>query len=604
MHIVLIETSGNQHYIFATNKLRENVGASELTFQSGTRIVLEVVKRPYDYANDKDGNELRKLLLAEKPIEDPANENDVEIIIATSGKAILLTKGEDKAKEIIAAVTERALIEMPGLTVQGAICRVAGGLLDIHKAIVDVHHRLEEIRYKLPSNQQRFLRLPFVAPCATSGLPAQVYEPDEKESVPRFSNVAMKKRENSEAGRMRLENLMRSFSRDFHLAANINQLERKFETTNWLAVIHADGNGLGQIFIKFADYLDVKPHDDGRYKTMADARKYLDTYRKFSIALDVCTTGAAGSALKNFQNAFQKNLKQKTGIDTIELPVVPLILGGDDLTVLCDGQYAIKFAYDFLTEFENQTAKDELVKTIAQKAFQKDYLGICAGIAIIKPHYPFHQAYELAEQLLRSAKKVKEKVTHKVERNGKELDEQMPCSAMDFYIQYDSAHSDLEQIRERLTVDDDSTHLFAKPYVVTSETKLNSATDESKEWFDKRKFRELEKRVCAMRAPNKEDANKTLLPTSKMNEIRQSLFRSEAVAKAEVRLIENRLSEEGKKKFKDLKIGDVIFFRDDSGENFTHFLDAIDAVDFWLGFDCQASETQAEEKSNKSEAMK
>jgi hypothetical protein len=62
-YLALIETSSNQRYIFSTNKLCENVGASELTYQIGTKIVLEVVEAETNLRiYDDDPVELRKNL--------------------------------------------------------------------------------------------------------------------------------------------------------------------------------------------------------------------------------------------------------------------------------------------------------------------------------------------------------------------------------------------------------------------------------------------------------------------------------------------------------------------------------------------------------------
>src|SRR5205085_2695973 len=182
MNLVLIETSGNQRYIFATNKLREHVGASELTYRVGTEIVLKAVdkekgvenndeKRFWD-ANDLDGRKLRANLFDQNKNPKLVTGGKIEVIIATSGKALLLVENADIGRSIIRNVTEDALRQMPGLTVHGAISQSFGDLANndlsrVHEAVGEAHRRLEEIRYQMPSNEQRFLRLPFAAPCAT-----------------------------------------------------------------------------------------------------------------------------------------------------------------------------------------------------------------------------------------------------------------------------------------------------------------------------------------------------------------------------------------------------------------------------------------------------
>jgi hypothetical protein len=571
MNIILIETSGNQHYIFATNKLRENVGASELTYRAGTEVVRQVIS------------------------------SEVEEIIATSGKAVLLVKSKDRkiAEAVISEVTKEALEKMPGLTIHGAICEVQDDLSNIHEAIKKVHHRLEDIRYKIPSNDQRFLRLPFVAPCDTSGLPAGKVKQCEAEAK-RYSHTASIKSEYRNKGYQRIRNQFPSI--DFIKPEDI-------EKRNWVAVIHADGNGVGEIFLNFADRIN---YESGEEK----GQTYRKKYRRFSDALDDCTIKATQTALESFKKKYLEEIKEKLkeledkgkneeAEELKKIPIIPLVLGGDDLTILCDGQYALKFTHDFLTEFENQTSRSDIIKEVAQNAFGTPRLGICAGVAIIKPHYPFHQAYELAEQLLKSAKKVKENIKHlrKTEKGTGEAI-QLPCSALDFHILYDSAHSELSEIRDEKLKVADKTSLCAKPYVVTETLDGQDNND----WLKYRRFEELRKRVEAMTEPANDDVTRRALPSSKLHEIRQSLFRGKDVADAEATLVKNRLSLHKKKSEdrsakeifeKEILIEEKTLFFTDLGKSFTHFLDAIEAVDFWKGF---GSEETTQSAGSNSEA--
>ena len=642
MFLILIETSANQRYIFSTNKLRENVGASELTYQIGTQIVENAV-------NSIDPRSFKfKEILNEPAIGTivDGKKTQTEVIIATSGKALILVSDEPTAKKLVGFVTKKALIEMPGLTVHGAIVEVKDDLTNIHDAVGKVHRKLEEIRHQVPSNLQRFQRLPFVEPCATSGLPAsEVYRHESllktNVELKPYSSLSIKKQEISNQGRKRLEQMVEIIELDVRLPGNINDLEKKFQDTKWLSIIHADGNGLGEIFLNFEEY-----------SMPLDGRDYVKKYRKFSVALDICTINAAKKGLtelkkkydeqsknklddliKKYKHKFSQSKKQKRegreqeakklykqgreflrkARDLKKLPFIPLILGGDDLTVICDGEYAIKFTHDFLTEFEKETKRIDIeggiIPQIANEAFGVSQLGICAGIAIIKPHYPFHQAYGLAENLLKSAKLVKTKIQH--EHSGKK-DVSIPCSAMDFHVLYDSSGVELKQIREKLVVDDGKIYLYAKPYIVTESKYLEKANKKS--WLENRTWEKLETRVCAMKA--KDDDGKNKLPNSQLHHIRESLFRGQKETDSEINLFkhryENRQDAKKDKGFgkllcekivnneKNEDIKEYSLFFDEKHKKdgkeidgfTTHFLDALDIIELWKGFECAKTDDE------------
>ena len=332
LYLVIIETSSNQDYIFSTNKLKENIGASDLTYRSGTQWVLKAIAAPagqHGFEVWQDAARLRRVLL--DPTKNPPIERSnqaVEILTAASGKALFLTRTKQVAQSIIRDVTRRAIVEAPGLTIAGVYEKV--GTLGKHgalaKAIQKVHRKLETERSLFPSPENRFLRLPIVAECASSGLPARALVPEGGRKRP-ISQVNHAKWSFAPKAKDRLTKLDPRLARQIDqlvdegqkgdqgsAASSGNRLLKDDATSDprsWLGIVHADGNGLGKIFLNFEKYLGSDTSD----------RNYINTYRKFSLALDECTETAFRQALDVFP------ADKKDGA----VPVVPLILGGDDL---------------------------------------------------------------------------------------------------------------------------------------------------------------------------------------------------------------------------------------------------------------------------------
>jgi hypothetical protein len=574
VNLVLIETSGNQSYIFATNRLRENVGASDLTYQVGKEFVLKAVDSINGDENlyTEDPVPQRNRLLNQSPLE--SDNNAAEVIVATSGKALLLVKDEQTGAKVIHDVTLKALNEAPGIAAHGAISESFSDLNLIHKSVREVRNRLEDVRFRIPGPEQRFLRLPFVEPCRTSGLPATRYQLQKKEA---WSQVTIHKDKNAAGGRWRMERAIGEVAQHIRLLKDIDAMERRFKAMDWLGVIHADGNGLGQIFLNFDKY------------TGGDGRNYLNKYREFSIALDICSMNAIGHALaqmqKNFDFDREADNPQRQSED--DLPVIPLVVGGDDLTVLCDGRYAMQFTYDFLTKFEEETGKDDekhcggVIARIAESALGARRLSACAGVAIVKPHFPFHAAYNLAENLSKSAKQVKERVTY--QHNNKLTS--WPCSALDYHILYDSSGADLDRIRNRMRVDWDSevTYLYARPYVVTRE--VPPETCSGLEWTRRRTWKKLARKIKAMSKPDSDDENHRALPNSMLHDLREGLFLGREGADARMKLYRKRYQHnEFDQLLTDEQGEGSLFWKEEREDKktvcVTGFLDALDLIEF------------------------
>lgn len=152
-----------------------------------------------------------------------------------------------------------------------------------------------------------------------------------------------------------------------------------------LAVIHADGNDLGQRVKRLSG-------DSG-------------TYQRFSNALSEATEAAAKRAVARLVERVEaRDGRGGTAADeggkgdAREVPARPIVLGGDDLTMITTARDALPFARDFLEAFEEETGH-------RSGDLGGDAVTACAGVAYVRNGAPFAQAYALSEELCSAAKK-------------------------------------------------------------------------------------------------------------------------------------------------------------------------------------------------------
>lgn len=417
--LLKLETGGNQDYVFASNKLRESVGASELIQRSTTDWLMDALAAHAGPAGERiasaSAKGLHAALLdahANPPLDDQSGEG-VEVIAAASGLAFVAFSSERRAQKVARDLTGRALREAPGLDLAAGLAPLqpqsaAGVRESIRRATEDLERRRGTRR----PPAARFARWPLFADCDTSSLPAARYVSRGAEPGA-YSTVSLAKRAVAEDAWQRQQQLTGD-----RLFQSIGDFERTLERSQsgWIAVVHADGNSVAQRFLDLA--ADEHANRDGR------------TYRMRSRELSVAVDVAAMTALRSAAEVLPAGQDGRRAL-------LPLILGGDDFTAIVPGRDALAFTRAWLHAFTDATRHGPIGQ-----------LGAAAGIAYVKPHFPFSNAYALSSALAESAKKVKRQVgTH--------------ACAIDFQVAYDGTW-DLDAARERLA--DPERILHGRPY--------------------------------------------------------------------------------------------------------------------------------------------
>lgn len=380
--IAVFGTVSIQRYIFQSNRLKENIGSSYLAkhwFDCG---LIDSIKQTNTSIETAIWNAYTKYppIPAPKPPIDTAK--DVNVIYIGGGNAALLCKSRKVANKVVSAWSRNVLEKVPGLRAAVGYAEVTDSFQSAYRAALENLNLCEEA---LPFGAA-LGSLPVVRTCSATGLPASVFSREDNDVNEWISQSAASKRaqvgtrNNPGDAQNAITDEFKSVLKDEQrFAIELDQLGGS-EGQSHIAVVHADGNGMGK-------------HLNEVINTCQNNDEFLNNLRGFSASVSRLSQSALEKTLQYFQDALPK--LEELHLSKNIFPLRPIVYGGDDLTFVCDGRVGLHLAAYYLQKFAEGKVK---------VCGEDKPVDACAGVAIVPTKFPFAQAYHFADTLCGLAK--------------------------------------------------------------------------------------------------------------------------------------------------------------------------------------------------------
>jgi len=234
------------------------------------------------------------------------------------------------------------------------------------------------------------------------------------------------------------------------LPKDFSEIAQQSTPPNYLGFIVADGNRMGEHLQKIEFPKDNPTKADEIYSDFSSAISDISSEALISAVIEALRDDIPTSDIHN---------------QRITLPIEVVILGGDDLVLVTRADKAIQIAQHYCLTFHEKTKNSKAIPSP---------ISMSAGVVIAKHKFPFLTAHRLADELLKSAKKLSRKI------NQRDKEKKEEVSTIDFMVVTEAAIGALEETRANLKYEEyfrngdiaRELEMTARPYKVDELSRL------------------------------------------------------------------------------------------------------------------------------------